>query len=311
LENTTIQKSRSNRAVFVIGGAAVDILSTLSQSKLTNNASIDISYGGVARNICEGLARLGISTKFTSIIGNDIWGSQLKNNLEKLGIPSTDLIQSSTQFLFLFFSFFFFFFFFFKKKEINHFFNSPTAIYNSISEFSGTTLASATRMGIFDQFSADETLLSKKIQDTSLICLDANLPIEAMSKVCSIASKHNTLIWYEPTSQYKSAKIVKANVLSHITFLSPTFSELLGICQELHYDKKPELESLSEFLLSLYPQLNIIVTLGHKGVFLARKENVKQPPSFQIFECIFFFFLFFFFCFLFYSCLRFQLISKF
>ncbi|MDO7203532.1 PfkB family carbohydrate kinase [Paraclostridium bifermentans] len=43
----------------------------------SNPGKIDISLGGVARNICENISKLGVNTKLISAIGNDIYGSRI------------------------------------------------------------------------------------------------------------------------------------------------------------------------------------------------------------------------------------------
>ena len=44
------------------------------------------TYGGVARNVCENLARLGVSTSLVSAVGDDENGRSLVRHLQRLGV---------------------------------------------------------------------------------------------------------------------------------------------------------------------------------------------------------------------------------
>lgn len=88
--------------VLVIGGANIDYFGKASNKlKLhdSNVGNVKISFGGVARNICENLARLGIEVTFISAIGHDDLGLALKRELTSLNVkvitPNTDLPSSS------------------------------------------------------------------------------------------------------------------------------------------------------------------------------------------------------------------------
>ena len=75
--------------IYVIGGANIDItgkpLKTLIL-KDSNPGSISLSFGGVARNIAENLARLGHKPLFISAFSNDMFGLSMLKHLENLGV---------------------------------------------------------------------------------------------------------------------------------------------------------------------------------------------------------------------------------
>ena len=59
--------------VYVIGGANIDIQGYSHKPLMfqdSNVGSVSYSYGGVARNIAENLARVGVKTEFISILGD-------------------------------------------------------------------------------------------------------------------------------------------------------------------------------------------------------------------------------------------------
>ena len=53
------------------------------------------TYGGVARNVCENLARLGVSTSLISVVGDDENGRSLVRHLERLGVNTARVAVAS------------------------------------------------------------------------------------------------------------------------------------------------------------------------------------------------------------------------
>lgn len=75
--------------LLLIGGSNVDYIGTPKEKlnrSTSNIGEINISFGGVMRNICENLARLGNKLIFMSAIGSDVYGKMLKRELEDLGV---------------------------------------------------------------------------------------------------------------------------------------------------------------------------------------------------------------------------------
>ena len=91
-----------SNSILLIGGANIDYIAT-SQYKLlmhsSNIGEIEISYGGVMRNVVENLSRLGNKCVFITAIGDDILGNKLKDYMGALGVdlklPKTDKPTSS------------------------------------------------------------------------------------------------------------------------------------------------------------------------------------------------------------------------
>ena len=87
---------------LLIGGSNVDYIATSQkklQKKVSNIGEISISFGGVMRNICENLARLGNKIDFITAIGDDANGKEMKKELIDLGVnvicPKTDYVSGS------------------------------------------------------------------------------------------------------------------------------------------------------------------------------------------------------------------------
>src|SRR5688572_16511644 len=84
-------------SITCIGGAAVD-RKYRAMDKIRPGTSNPVlserSFGGVARNVAENIARLGVTVTLASILGEDDNGRSLLDDLERLGV-GTQFIATS------------------------------------------------------------------------------------------------------------------------------------------------------------------------------------------------------------------------
>lgn len=84
--------------VSCVGGACVDrkyqVLSE-AQTATSNPARARRSFGGVARNVAENLARLGVRAVLVSVVGNDENGIALLEHAQRAGIDTTLAMRDS------------------------------------------------------------------------------------------------------------------------------------------------------------------------------------------------------------------------
>ena len=75
--------------ITVIGGANVDLSATLTDAFIaadSNPGHVEISYGGVARNIAHNLSLLGARTQLLTVFGGDLFGGLLHDYCKQQGI---------------------------------------------------------------------------------------------------------------------------------------------------------------------------------------------------------------------------------
>ena len=75
--------------ILIIGGSNIDYIGKSFDTIRpydSNIGEISVSFGGVARNICENLARLGLPVTFITAIGTDMLSQILLCELEDLGV---------------------------------------------------------------------------------------------------------------------------------------------------------------------------------------------------------------------------------
>ena len=63
----------------------------------SNVGTINVSFGGVGRNIAENLGRLGVDVTFITAIGNDQEGKNLKTALERVNVKVLHPMSNGTQ----------------------------------------------------------------------------------------------------------------------------------------------------------------------------------------------------------------------
>lgn len=78
-----------NESAYVLGvGAAnVDIHGRSKKSIVmhdSNPGHMNTSAGGVTRNVCENLSRLGVSVKLISAVGTDVYADQIRRECSRL-----------------------------------------------------------------------------------------------------------------------------------------------------------------------------------------------------------------------------------
>ncbi|SET19087.1 carbohydrate kinase family protein [[Clostridium] polysaccharolyticum] len=79
--------------VLVYGVSVYDIFGFAYQNYRTNDSNpgkVRVSFGGVCRNIAENLARMGIDTKFISVIGDDEKGKSILDYAKKIHLDMED-----------------------------------------------------------------------------------------------------------------------------------------------------------------------------------------------------------------------------
>lgn len=79
--------------ILVLGASIVDItgFSSVKYRPFNSNPGcVKVSLGGVCRNIAETTARLGIKTKFISVLGDDHHGKNIIDNANQVGYDMTD-----------------------------------------------------------------------------------------------------------------------------------------------------------------------------------------------------------------------------
>ena len=80
--------------VVCIGEALIDFVPTESEVSLADAASFRKAAGGAPANVAVGLARLGVSTAFIGVVGDDPFGEYLVQTLAAADVEVTAMRRS-------------------------------------------------------------------------------------------------------------------------------------------------------------------------------------------------------------------------
>ncbi len=143
----------SPSTVACFGAAHIDRLARAEHPVVlgtSNPVTISTALGGVARNVAESLARLGLSVALASRVGTDIDGDRVVNGMTELGVDMTATSRSPSY---------------------------ATAGYTALVEPDGEMAVAMADMAIYDEMTPDsvsDALASLRGQ--SLWFADCNLP---------------------------------------------------------------------------------------------------------------------------------------
>ena len=241
---------KSNEYVVAIGGSNVDIIGQSNNKILfndSNKSSINLSSGGVIRNIAENLSKLNCKCHLITVFGNDDFGSFLKKDLKN------SLVQ------------------------VNHSLtikSAKTSTYISVNDHKGEMVVALNDTKIID-FLTPDFLKTKEtiINNSSAIVIDSNLNEEVLAYIFSKFKKK--YIFADPVSLSKSEKFKK--YLSNINVLKPNLEEAKFL-----FNFKSDIKNYLSEISSSLSKVNIeklIISLGNKGIISYNQGEIKSIPT--------------------------------
>jgi pseudouridine kinase len=244
----------SDRPVLVIGAAGVDLVGQLKGELAPGSSSpahIRSSFGGVARNVAENLARLGQSATLLTAVGEDPIGEQLLQVTAASGV------------------------------NIDHVLRTPE--YATGSYLAVVNPAGRLRFAL-DDMRALARLTPAYVQDhaslfgeAALLFIDANLPKDTLRAIMSLARKAHLPVCADPTSTTLAGRLQPH--LSRLYLITPNSAEAAILCDNPSIPAKPRpaLEA-AKCLVSQGVKIAII-TLAEFGVVYATSQTSGHIPA--------------------------------
>jgi pseudouridine kinase len=234
--------------VLCIGGAAVDrkyrALDAIRPAT-SNPVHSERSFGGVARNVAENIARLGVKTSLASILGKDENGRALLDNLERLGIGTHFMAVSDEH---------------------------ATAEYVAVLNPDGELALGLANMTIFDGFTP--ALLRKVEPDvqTAWLFADCNLPFETLQALVDIAHRQSLTLAIDAVSTPKVARLPRD--LTGVGLLFLNLDEARAYLRE--HETSPE--KAAERLRACGAEC-VVLTLGEAGLVVVDQTGARQVSA--------------------------------
>ena len=240
--------------VLVIGGAGMDIVGRLMSdldAETSNPAHIRYSFGGVARNVAENLSRLGQAVSLISAIGEDDTGERLLETLTEAGVNTQAVLRTAEH---------------------------PTGTYLAVINQNGALqmalddmrVVSAITPGYIRQHAA-------LFEEAALLFVDANLPVDALRTVMSLARRHHLPVCADPTSASLAVRL--RPYLSRLFICTPNSSEASILCDPaITVSNRKQALATAKYLVGQGVQIAII-TLAEHGLCYATSETSGHIPA--------------------------------
>lgn len=231
--------------ITVIGGANIDIAGIPFGNLKENDSNpglITFSLGGVGRNIAENLGRLNQNVEFITVLGDDIYGEEIRKNSKNCGISLKHSITA--------------------EKE-------STSTYLFVLDEKKEMKVAISAMNIYDKIDKNYIKKKKKVLENATICVvDTNIPIETLEY---IAKEIKTPVYVDCVSTIKAEKIKKFIGDFYGVKANKFEAETISGIEIKNYD---DLEKVGDFFLKKGVK-ELYISLGEEGVFFCN-ESIKK-----------------------------------
>lgn len=239
---------------LVIGGSGVDMVGRLRADlriRTSNPALFRTSFGGVARNVAENLARMGHPATLITAVGVDQAGEQLLEQTAESGVDISHVLHTGAY---------------------------PTGAYVGVVDKSGVMQIA------LDDMRAISALNSNYLRDradlfetASLLFVDANLPKETLRTAVSLARKARLPICADPASTTLARRLQP--YLSHLKLIFPNSNEAaVLIDQPFDATKSSQAIQVAKNLVGQGVEI-CVITLAEFGVCYATSETSGRVPA--------------------------------
>ncbi|MCF7644286.1 winged helix-turn-helix transcriptional regulator [Pseudochrobactrum asaccharolyticum] len=242
-----------SKRIVCIGGAVFDRKYHAHApliSETSNPVSGYRSHGGVARNVTENLARLGVNIGFVSILGDDETGRAILDNLRLLGVDVSRAIVTN---------------------------EAPTAEYAAILGPDNELALGIADMGIFDLLKPEmlETVWPQ-LASADWVFADCNLPQATLEALLAKKSGSRFRLAVDTVSAPKALRLPQD--LSGVDLLFLNLDEAHSLLR--HPAGKPRL-SADQAISALRERgvAKIVMTMGAAGVHIGDENGIRHIAS--------------------------------
>lgn len=237
--------------VLVIGSAGIDIVGRLKNELrmgISNPAQIRSSFGGVARNVAENLARLGQPVTLLSAVGEDGAGIQLLEEISAVGVNVDHIFRSGEH---------------------------PTGSYLAVVNNSGELQLALDDMRasslLTPGYIRERTYLFK---EASAVFLDANLPKDTLRTIISLARHANVPVCADPATAVLAEKL--RPYLKHLSMITPNNTEAAILTDHpVQPSRRREAVQAAKELVAEGVGI-VVIALAQFGVCYATSETSGQ-----------------------------------
>lgn len=240
--------------VIVLGAAGIDLVGRFKgelRMETSNPAHIRTSFGGVARNVAENLARYGQPVILLSAVGTDTPGDQLLSQLRDSGV-NVDAVQ----------------------RIPGRATGAYLAVVNHRGELQFALDDMRTSAAITPEYLQDHAELFKQ---ASMLFMDANSPAETIRKAVSLAHRAHLPICADPTSIILAERM--RPYLPRLFMITPNNAEAGILCDRtVEASQRRQAIDAARHLVSQGVTIAVI-SLAQFGVCYATSNTAGYIPA--------------------------------
>jgi pseudouridine kinase len=234
--------------VLVLGAAGIDVVGRLEtdlRPAASNPARIRRSYGGVARNVAENLARLGQPVRLITVLGEDRTGSELLDHTSGSGVDMSAVLRTPAY---------------------------PTGYYVAILDRSGKLQIAVDDMRALEEITPHYLEEQEALfKSSSLVFVDANLPVKTLRAATTLARRAKIPICADTASFTLAERLVK---FLPKYYLVTANSREAGILTGLTFEASDRTTAMEAARRLVNQGVRIaLVTLAEYGVVYATSET--------------------------------------
>ncbi|HIQ02487.1 MAG TPA: ribokinase [Anaerolineales bacterium] len=237
--------------VLVIGAAGLDVKGRVTgplQMGTSNPGRIRRSPGGVARNIAENLARLGVEVTFISAVGEDWTGHHILQQTQQAGVDVRHVLV---------------------RPDLH------TGTYLALQDQERQLIVGLDDMAgleaITPRYLNDRRRL---FRDARMVVVDANLSPATLQTVFRLADQYGRPVCADPTSTVLAARL--RPFLDQLHLATPNLEEAGALLGEMGAGSAPI--SMARRLVAEGGDL-AVVTLAEEGLCYATAEESGHLPA--------------------------------
>jgi ribokinase len=239
--------------VVVVGSLNVDMVVNVKKRPEWGETVLGHGFftgnGGKGGNQAYAAAKLGASVAMLGCVGDDLFGEQLLNGLNKVGVD-TSYIE--------------------KVRGVS----SGVAVISVNAEGDNSIVVSP---GANDYVTPEYVKKHEEvIREAKLVMIQLEIPLETVIEVANIAHAHNVPVMLDPAP----ARKLPDELLKKVTYLVPNESEL-GVVANTKITDVESAKKASSWLLNKGVE-TVFAKLGGKGVVVSREEDVFAVEPYAV-----------------------------
>lgn len=244
----------TENSVLVIGASALDVVGRVEgelRPGTSNPARIRASFGGVARNVAENLARLGQPVSLLSVVGRDRIGEDVLAHTRQAGVDVSHVYATHKY---------------------------PTGFYMGVLDGDGYRQFAFDDMRVMQELTESYLLYHADLfEQAAMLFVDANLSAPALATVFGLAKKYKLPVCADPTSGSLALGLMP--YLRQLKMITPNSVEA-GILTGQPFDPSDSLAAIdaARYLVNQGVE-TVFITLAEFGVCYASSETTGHLPA--------------------------------